>query len=123
MKNIKRMIVLMFSLLLISCSTLLSKPITSSLDTWLGASEEELYMNWGPPHATQNISKELKIIVYYDSYYATTGGFMITDTWIPQSTTNISGKVILKIDNRGIIFGYVCDGSIGALRRIVRPRY
>lgn len=50
------------ALLFSSCMS--AKKVNSQMDSWIGSSKQELYMQWGPPSKTVSDGKDGEILIY-----------------------------------------------------------
>lgn len=123
MNKLRLIIIAFFIFSLNSCATLMFQPVNNDLGTWMGASEDELYISWGPPNAMQHLNNGNKIVVYTDAYNQSTGGYYLNGTWIAHHDSHLSCKIIFTIDKNNIIISYSYEGNFGPVRRIVKPRY
>ena len=121
--KLSRLIILLIFLTTLSaCFSPNWNAIQASLNSWMGVSEDELYVTWGPPQNTQSLSNGNKLVMYTSECNLTTGGYNCGGVWIPQDNSTLSCKIMFTIDTSGKIISWSYDGNYGAITRIVRSR-
>lgn len=79
-------ILIVLFLLVNACAT--AAKYEARLETWVGASEEELVMEWGPPDSVYDVNDTKKMLTYSESHIVHISGIQ------PHYTTEVVGGVM-----------------------------
>lgn len=113
----------LLGLLLLSLAAAIDRrteELNDIMASWLGASEQELYLQWGPPNEVHSDGAGGKIVVYrYTRSYTTPGTATTTynyytgraeTTYMPPTTTTVESYRMFWINARGVIYHWEWKG-------------
>ena len=117
-----KLLILLLSVFLINCST--QKGYVEILDTWIGATEEELVQKWGVPSGQYNKSDGGKLLSFSSNRTIVLPGSSSTyGTISPLGTLNLNTygtpatpiglycETTFDISSSGVILGYSFKGN------------
>ena len=99
-----KLLILLLSVFLINCST--QKGYVEILDTWIGATEEELVQKWGVPSGQYNKSDGGKLLSFSSNRTIVLPGSSST-----YGTISLYCETTFDISSSGIILGYSFKGN------------
>lgn len=103
--------IVLISVLLFSCASIQAQQIDKAMKSWLGASQDELLLEWGPPTYTTSDLKGGTIWVY-EFQRQTTGTAYTTQYGYTYYNAPVQYKAVRQffIDSNGIIYAYRWQG-------------